>query len=404
MAWSISKLKDWACPLRFQQKHLNGRPEPKTDLATVGNMVADAMAAVREQYLSTGVIPTVSIELFGTAPAELADKAAGIVNNALANMPNLLPNPELVESCAIEKGMAFDDGWNRCHDDLNQGTYYTDAWEGVYFKCKPDFVWIDTNNILHIEDDKSGWGEYDASQVLTYAFCVLKALQAKGTEISGLVLQYNYLAQMKSVTIDATSTDIEAFSSWLAGKVEEIKGATEFPAVMGAHCEWCGFVDECPAHEKTKQQLTSMAPESLKDITSMEQAIKGGLWLFAAERVIAAAKSKLAEWVKVNGEVELPGTGKKLAMTAGEDWEAKAGEIYEILIAEGLPKSLFFDRIELKKKHIDAILAGAFPLKGKGITAEISAQNKARRKTISAMMETAGTSTPRRAYLDIKNK
>lgn len=410
MAWSISKLKTYACPLRFKRLYIEKRfnEEPSSEAANVGKACAGIMAQVRINHLTGKPMPTEEEmlplgEIAAEGDQESAWNAVAIVRNALENMPDLLPDPANVESWNVETGLAFDENWNRL--DFDQGQYYSGDWEESLFTCKPDFAWVDKSGTLHIEDDKSGWGKYDNLQVSAYAHCVARALEAKGSAVSSIVCRYNFLSKgTYQGGSEFSVADVSGFPDYLATEIAKIEADTEHKPVMGKHCDWCGFVSECPSHMKTESQLTALNPEKMKAITTHDQAVAGGLWLLAAERVVQAAKDKLRAYVAENGPVVLPETGKELRLVGGSDWEASAGDVFEALCEAGIPKSLFFDRLTVKSKHVDEILKGAFPLKGKGITKEIGAENRKAREEIAAQVKAVGVESPRRSSLRICNE
>jgi len=407
MAWSISKLKTYACPLRFKRLYIEKRSEPSSDAANVGKACAEIMAQVRINHLG-GVETTDEAMLhlgkIGSDGDEAqAARAVGIVKDALERMPDILPPPENVASWNVETGLAFDEGWNRL--DFDQKGYYSGEWGEAFFTCKPDFAWMDKEGILHIEDDKSGWGKYDSLQVNAYAFSVANVLKAKGIAVNGVSCRYNFLSKgTYQYAENFQVEDVADFPDYINSEVNRINSDTEHKPVMGKHCDWCGFVSECPAHQRTEQLLTTLTPETMKQITTHEQAVAGGLWLLAAERVVQAAKDKLKAYVLENGTVVLPETGKELRMVGGSDWEATAGDVFEALCEAGIPKNLFFDRLTVKKRHVDEILKGAFPLGGKGITKEVKAENKEAQRIILEQVRAVGIESPRKAVLMICNE
>jgi hypothetical protein len=130
-----------------------------------------------------------------------------------------------------------------------------------------------------------------------------------------------------------------------------------------------------------------MDPEKLRTITTPEQAVKGGLWLMAAKRVVEAAETQLKAWVEANGPVPLADTGMVLEIRTSEPTvHASAGDVIEQLLNHGIPKHEFYDRVTLSRCDLDDVLSGVYPLGGKGVDRKVKAHNQAQRLAVYEAM------------------
>lgn len=413
MTYSFSSLKAFSqCPLRAKLIHKDGHKEPTSSVAKIGLIVAEMMAEIRQAHY--GPEPRCTEPEERAAMADLAaqkhradeaetEKAKAIIEKAIAaSFSELFPSHEIIDLVAIEHGMAFDRELKPVKGLDQKKDYYTDdTWKTAHFKAKPDFVWRDTDGVLHVEDDKSGWGEADPHQLLIYAWAARENLRAGGGLIPvKFALRLNYLAQTRFV--DVSADEINAVPDWIKARIDEIEAMTEFPATPGAACNWCGFIDQCPHHAAVVHQLETVEPEKFGAIKSIEQAQKAASWIFLAERCISAAKSKARDWVEEHGPVAIPGTDKVLRLTGGEPVSsALAAEIYPELVELGIPRHVFFERVKLGTKDVEEILKGMYPLAGKGVDANVKSHNKAQRARVWETLSEVWTKSPRAASLKI---
>lgn len=414
--WSLSKIKTYECPLRFARLYIEGRKEPRSDVAIVGSLAAVAMAEARLRYLESGADVRLSGHLDRVvetaAPEEGATEdhvaqAMELVYRALNHhWHDLMPERGRVARYWIEERLAFDREWRRIRFSPEDAKWWGSERERerTWFRCVPDFAWLDTDGTLHVEDDKTGWAKPEMEQTQAYGFALSKLLEEDGKKPELLYCRYNLLAQGKQVQAAATPADVAGFPKWLQAQVDRIVSTTDWRPVLGKQCEWCGFVEECPAHQKTAAQLQTVDPDSFGAITTREQAIRGALWLMAAERCVAIAKEKLREYVEQNGPVEIPETGKELAIRPVTEKEAPAGEVLGTLAALGVPKDVILEALTLRPKHADAILRRQWPLSGKGVTADVKAANREARAAAEAALENLWTETPRKGRFGIFEK
>ncbi len=413
--WSLSRINTYRCPYRFALLYIEGRREPPSDDALVGRIVAGLMAYartlwVREEQDVRHAPEGLEREATAVASEEGAsdrhvDDAMAIVTRALKeHWDVLMPDRSRIARYWIEERLAFDRDWNRIRFTPEDARWWgTRAQrEQTFFRCVADFAWLDVDGTLHVEDDKSGWSRVTMEQVHAYGFALGKLLEADGLKPELIRCRYNLLAQGRiEEAPPVTLEDVAGFPAWLESQVERILATTEWRPVMGKQCDWCGFVEECPAHRKTAGQLQTLDPDGFKAITTREQAIKGALWLMAAERCVAIAKEKLREYVEQHGPVEIPGTDKELAIRPVTEKEAPAGDVLGALAALGVPKDVILGALTLRPKHAEAILKKQWPLSGKGITASVKAANRQARAQAEAVLADLWTEKPRRGRFGI---
>jgi len=412
--WSLSKINAYRCPLRFARLYIEGRKEPRSDMAIVGSLVAVGMAEARVSYLESDADVRFSGHLDrvvekaapeeGASPEHVAQAMELIYKALNHHWRDLMPDRKRVARYWIEERLAFDREWNRIRFAPGDAKWWgtREQRERTWFRCVPDFAWVDVDGFLHVEDDKTGWSRVTKEQTQAYGFALSKILKAEGLgEPEVFYCRYNLLAQGKFETSAAERGEVSRFPLWLDAQVEKILSTTDWRPVLGKQCDWCGFVEECPAHQKTAGQLQTVDPESFGEITTREQAIKGALWLMAAERCVAIAKERLREYVEEHGPVEIPETGKELAIRPVTEKEAPAGDVLGALVSLGVPKDVILGALTLRPKHAEAILRKQWPLSGKGVTADVKAANRRARAEAEALLADLWAEKPRRGRFGI---
>lgn len=386
------------CPLRFAFCFIAKRykEEPEGDMAKRGKLAHLLTAELRQRWLESGAdvrqdhLSMLAINKAGEvglseeAAAEVADLVV-----AAANKIDLLPDRKNVSKYWIEERVAMTSQWNPCD-------WFSDQ---AYWRSIVDFAYLTKDGTLFIEDDKSGWAEPDMRQALGYGWVFSRLCKPEM-----VVCSFNMLAKKTNRELPPFNPEeLNEFPGWVEEIRREILNTEDFEPRLGGHCGYCGFVAECPAHQKVGQQIVTLSPEKLRVPQTLEEAERGGLFLMAAERYVSEVKRVLREYVEANGSVALADTGKELRLDAATDWEGSAGDILGAMLQAGLPKDLILDRMSLRWKNVESVLAGAYPLAGKGISAAVKADNKFARKEVGAKLRKLGVEKPRQATFGIFN-
>jgi hypothetical protein len=349
--WSLTKLGKFACPLRFAKIEIEGRgkEEPVSKIALVGRLVAVGLSDVRLTWLTKGADSRVAMTYEGAIRRAIKEEPEGYTEEhvteameciqSTCKVPSFLPARETVKSYWIEERLAFDHDWNRLMFRPSDAKWWGTAEQrkATHFRYIHDFAYIDTEGVGHVQDDKSlGFKDQDPRQVHAGAFMLFR--MAPGLDV--VQTQYNLLGPGRVQQCGTvTHEDVKAFPSWVKAREAEILSCTDFKPVLGRDCSWCGFISECPLHQKTAGELETIPPDRFRPPATLEEAQALGLWIMTGEAVLAAAKKAARAWVEQHGAVVLPSTGKEMRLNPSNEWEGPAvdalNEIGRELLAQG---------------------------------------------------------------------
>jgi hypothetical protein len=424
--WSLSRLKTFSCPLRFARKYIEGRSEPVGEAAQKGTIVAACMAEWRLRWLESGVdVSTARTQLEIVArrtaaeekiPEAVVEDALELVYEAIRRMgAQLLPDRSNVARWWIEERLAFDHDWARIRFAEKDAKWWGSAQQRkqTWFRAIPDFAWLDTDGVLHIEDDKSGWGKVTDEQVHAYGYAVSTLLPTPPERID---CRYNMVGQGKvDQAPTVTPADVSGFPAWLQAQVDRITGETAWAPVIGKQCDWCGFKAECPAMQSAATDLTEVPPEAFRVPSTVEEVVRGGLWLLLAQECVQIARKKLEEGM---GELSLtscalPGTGKELRWNPVRVAEGTARDVLNAVgpkVVELHPemdadevRRLLLESLVVSKGKAEAAAKKLFPRGGKGITAEVKSAHGAALAEVSQRLSEVLEEKPRKAVFGVFN-
>jgi len=415
--WSFSKLTRYlpeagGCPRRFAHLDIEGRwdEEEKGRFAGIGAVLAAMMAHWRLVWIQHGTDTSgthVTLESIAKKvaaeekiPDDVRDEAIKLFFDRVPfafKGGELKPPRDRIKRYWIEERLAFTRDWKRIamreEDKKWWGT--REQRERTHFRLVPDFAWLDGDGTLHVEDDKALWGKVKAKQVQSYGFGLAKLLEDLREPVGTIRCRFN---RIDPRTIEEAGVfspeDLADFPGWLDAVESRILADREFRPHVSKSCDWCGFMAECPAHQKVGTELQTTKPEQLQVPTTLEEAQKLGLWILVGEAVLAAAKKAARGYVEPNGAVQLPGTDKELRLNPAEVKEAAAGDILGALVQAGIDRGPILERIKLKPGDVEDVLKGVYPLAGKGVTKDVKEANRAARAAVEAALEGLWTTKP----------
>lgn len=420
---SLSKINSFNCPLRGYVTQAvdpaEGLPikEPSGAPAIVGSLVAVGLAEIREKWVKHGADLRVSTTYTSKLEAAKAEEGAtdDHVQQAVeiiqgtCQMHAFLPDRKTVAAYWIEERLAFDRQFNRIKFAEKDARWWGNGEQRgrTFFRLIHDFAWLDTEGRGHVEDDKSlGYSDQPERQVHAGAWALFRMVP----DCQEASTQYNLLGPKRVQSCGTvTPQDVASFGPWVQEQDARIRGMTEFPAIMQKACDYCGWVHRCPAHQQTRTDLTTRAPESFGAIQTLEQAQAGGLWLLAAERCVKAAKAQLKAYVEEHGAVELPGTGQELRLNPQTEFEVPAvaalNEIGAALVAAGHSpddvRRLVLGAVTFRWSQVEGVTKKLWPYSGKGVDANAKASAKAVRGPVEGRIRSAGTESPRAATFGV---
>jgi len=390
--WSHSKLETYRdCPLRFARKYIERREEPTGDLAIIGRIVSACMAEFRIRWIEGGDDVRLSGHLdrlakreFLAVPDELMAKAIETLYGAVNHMHDLKPQTSRIKQYWIEERLAFDNKWQRIKFSKADAKWWGSAAqrEKTWFRMAADFAWLDVDGGLHIEDDKSlGFKDRDTQQIASYAYCMAGMLGIdKDAPIS---CAYNLFGAKRQQPFITTMEEQREFPDWLQNSVDEIMSTTNFEPRQGKACDWCGFVDECPRHQKVAGELQTV--ESFGALDTPEKRVAAALWLDAAERCVGQARNHLKAATKEHGPITL-GTGKVLVLNGNSRKSMPADLFIGLLIGAGINGAEALKHIGLTTNDADDVMRKLYPLAGSGVTKEVKEVNaQLRGEALSAL-------------------
>ena len=394
-SWSWSRIQAAECPFRWGLLYLEKRKEAVGEAAQVGNIAHAVTAEYRRKWLEIGADTLYSNHLEKVAraaakkegiPEEIASKGHEIALKAINHM-GLLPRDK-PKKWWVEERWGFTEGWHVCE------------WVGpaVHWRGIGDFVWIDAQGALHVEDDKSGWSTADRMQTLIYAHL---ACRVAGIEPAEIYCRHNYLAKLESVEEITSWDEIRDYvPEWIEAQIRRIQAIDDWSPSPGNQCSWCGFKPECPAIQETGTDLDVATGNSggswLREIVQTGIATQANAqaalrFKILATELLGQLDGRLEEYVRQHGPVAAAGKVAEIREQAPE-WSMDAEPCVLALLERGVPRETIWQNLSTSKTTVERILKDHIRIEG---TKEEREEAKYRRSTTLAEILALGTSEPR---------
>lgn len=295
--YSYSSIKMFdECPLRYYQRKVEMREEPVGEGALCGRFGHNVAEFYIKDLLKTGSTTDYSklralIDKHQVDLVEVDEVEAEAITEAMLNWGENFILPE-GERIAVELGLAFDAEWNVVLWDS----------EKARFRARLDLVFFEDSKTVVITDWKSDRhlpkrvAVVKSWQLKIYAF--LMAILEPTAE--NFIVRLHFLRYGVEHELVFSREELLSVHDELVLKFAEIDECVDFEARVGSHCEFCGFIPECP-----KMMGALIVNKNPYVLVTEENAFKAAELLFALDRVKKEVNDCLKDYVKRNGPVEL---------------------------------------------------------------------------------------------------
>jgi hypothetical protein len=294
--YSVSSLRDWACPYRGKRRRLDKVAEPLSEELHEGRILHDIAASYVRHCCESGVDTDLSVvpHLARTAFWD-------------AEEPHPLSPEHAAEIEAVARRWAGSYVVDRHHTRHVEEMWLLplpgDPLGTAHLYVALDHLLIDGRRAV-VRDLKSDYRLRPEAEVRSdlqlqvYAWAVLQ----RYPEVEEVWCELDFLRHRTvcSVQLDAEAVRVQVGQVLLdaIGRIRTLCHEGRFPALAGAHCTYCGFRRECPLLQKLSDPGTVGDGAEARALAAR---------LTAAEAWVRGAREALREWTAHHGPVGVDG-------------------------------------------------------------------------------------------------
>jgi len=329
--YSFSRLDLYErCPWAYKTVYLDRIPRAKNEARETGQLLHGLVADYLNRLIATGQ-PTD----WDWARGALPNEAMADVIEMWNRFYETFAMPQGLESPGVENRLAFNASWQPCE-------FFSDE---AYFRMVIDF---------HFRQDSLGvivdWKtnrEVPQTvakdlQLRTYGWGLKQALYP---EIQEVLLRLHFLRYGKEQEVMLESQDLAEVPDELEARIKTIEADKNYDPTPGSFCGLCGVTPHCPVMSQ------ALAPAEVLAPTTREQAEKAASLLLTLQKMEKELTSRLKEWVREHGPVQVGDLIYGPAETVSYDLDPNM--VVEFLLNEGLEREAIWPLLGITKTGLE---------------------------------------------------
>jgi CRISPR/Cas system-associated exonuclease Cas4 (RecB family) len=329
--YSFSRLDLYQkCPWAYKSVYLEKIPRTGNEARETGQLlhqlVADYLERLIENQESTD---------WEWAQAAASQDALDDAVEIWKRFYNNFTLPPGLESPGVENRLAFDRKWRPVKFDSKR----------AYFRMVIDFHF--RQNGLGVIIDWKTNRQVPASaakdlQLRTYGWGLKQALYK---DVQEVLLRLHFLRYGKEREVLLTPKDLAEVPDELKARIEVIEADKTYAPTPGSFCGMCGVTAYCPVMTKALAPIEVLAP------ATREQAEKAASILLTLQKMEKELTTRLKEWVKENGPVQVGDMVYGPIPTTSYNLDAQA--VVQVLLEAGLEKETIWPLLNLTKTSLE---------------------------------------------------
>ena len=355
--WSWSKIQAFGCPRRGYLRYAEKREEPESDIGLIGKALAEATAEYRTCWFVDHNMPSADAlyqRVHQHYPERLHEQIGEIIRHWRSTGAfSALPEKSVLLSYGAER-------WFNLNEKFRPVKHArtTTPW----FRGVMDFMYYTKRRELIIIDDKSGTN-YDWNQGRIYAAAGALMMEAEYSAPETIYVRFNLTPLGRAEEQVYGMGIIEEVHTWLIGQVARIETMTEFPAVIGPACSYCGFTADCPEMLNAREIIANPAPVAWSDesgicpttfaVQTQEAAEASVRFLIAAGVITDIVERELRAWVAEHGPVAA--AGKVAEIRTSEMWSADTRRVVAALNALCIPPEQTWSALSMTRSALEKL-------------------------------------------------
>jgi hypothetical protein len=329
--YSFSRLDLYErCPWAYKTVYLDRIPRAKNEARETGQLLHGLVADYLNRLIAT-CQPTDWDWARGAIPTEAMADALEMWNRFYETFAL----PEGLESPGVENRLAFDASWQPCE-------FFS---ERAYFRMIIDFHF--RQDSLGIIVDWKTNREVPQTvakdlQLRTYGWGLKRALYP---EIQEVLLRLHFLRYGKEKEVMMESQDLAEVPDELEARISTIVADKNYDPTPGSFCGLCGVTAHCPVMSHALAPIEVLAP------TTREQAEKAASLLLTLQKMEKELASRLKEWVKENGAIQVGDMVFGPTPVVSYDFDAR--QIVQTLLDAGLDREEIWPLLSITKTNLE---------------------------------------------------
>ena len=329
--YSFSRLDLYErCPWAYKTVYLDHIPRAKNEARETGQLLHSLVADYLNRLIATGQLTD-----WDWARGALPNEAMADAIEMWNRFYETFALPQGLESPGVENRLAFDVSWQPCE-------FFA---EEAFFRMVIDF---------HFRQDSLGvivdWKtnrEVPQTvakdlQLRTYGWGLKQALYP---EIQEVLLRLHFLRYGKEQEVMLESQDLAEVPDELEARIKTIEADKNYDPTPGSFCGLCGVTPHCPVMSQ------ALAPAEVLAPTTREQAEKAASLLLTLQKMEKELTSRLKEWVREHGPVQVGDLIYGPAETVSYDLDPNM--VVEFLLNEGLEREAIWPLLGITKTGLE---------------------------------------------------
>ena len=331
------------CPQAWKFHYIDKIPEKDSASLIVGRMVHEAVAEYINSLIKSQNQTNLSIldQIIDKYRAN-AGAYSSEFEEYVEGMRQIILPP--VSEAAVEAKVAVNRSWRPVE------------YNKAFLRGRIDFLYHNGGTVV-ITDWKTNRYIPPQSKILEdRQLKVYALLTSVLTPTDNFVVQLSYLRYGGGHhrIVELELEDLEETKDWVLRTVDKIESEEEWKPTPGAHCNWCSYIDRCPA---AASAITEDGPDTIR---TPEEAIEAAQQYKLLGVKKARLEAKLKEWVDQNGPIQVAGEVLDYHLSTTVKWETRDQKmnLARVMVEAGIPKEEIWDVFSASKRAVQSFLKG----------------------------------------------